>query len=159
MKKFLIIAPINSLTCNSTFEYIRTGKIRCGSKYNSDGGLSFNNDKNENVVGVPANYITNLKYDFTKPNLNLTKTYNPEEYPKYDNYDVIEVSKTKNIPMDYTGQMGVPINFLDKYNPEQFQIICSIIPVINGKGKFQRLIIRNKHPVSTENTVNNNVDE
>lgn len=52
--------------------------------------------------------------------MELTKTYNPEEYPKYDNYDAIEVSKTKNIPMDYTGLMGVPINFLSKYNPEQF---------------------------------------
>lgn len=55
--------------------------------------------------------------------LELTKTYNPEEYPKYDNYDAIEVSKTKNIPMDYTGLIGVPITFLNSYNPEQFEII------------------------------------
>ena len=90
--------------------------------------------------------------------MELTKKYNPEEYPKYDNYDAIEVSKTKNIPMDYTGLMGVPLHFLDKYNPEQFEIICSIAPVSNGKEKFARLIIRNKHPVQTENTVNNNAD-
>lgn len=90
--------------------------------------------------------------------MELTKKYNPEEYPKYDNYDAIEVSKTKNIPMDYTGLMGVPLSFLDKYNPEQFEIICSIAPVLNGKAKFARLIIRNKHPVQTENTVNNNAD-
>ena len=88
--------------------------------------------------------------------LELTKTYNPVDYPKYDNYDAIEVSKTKNIPMDYTGQIGVPLHFLNKYNPNQFEIICSIRPVVNGKTKFTRLIIRNKHPVSTENTVNNN---
>ena len=81
--------------------------------------------------------------------IELTKTYNPVDYPKYDNYDAIEVSKTKNIPMDYTGLMGVPLSFLDKYNPEQFEIICSIGPVLNGKAKFARLIIRNKHPVST----------
>ena len=104
--------------------------------------------------------------------MELTKTYNPEEYPKYDNYDAIEVSKTKNIPMDYTGLLGVPITFLDKYNPEQFEIIgfwndhsigeyaivgtSSIIdsqhknwngPVINGKTKYFRIIIKNKHPV------------
>lgn len=91
--------------------------------------------------------------------MELTKTYNPVDYPKYDNYDAIEVSKTKNIPMDYTGKMGVPVHFLDKYNPEQFEIICSIFPVLNGKIKFARLIIKNKHPVSTENTVNNNADE
>lgn len=111
MKKFLIIAPINSFNYKSTFEYIRTGKIRWGVKYNSACGLWFNNDKTENVE-VPANYMTNLNYDFTKPNLNLTKYYNPIDYQKYDNYDAIEVSKTKNIPMDYTGMMGVPITFI-----------------------------------------------
>ena len=52
----------------------------------------------------------------------LYKTYNPREFPKYDNYDAIEVSKTADIPMDYTGVMGVPVTFLDKYNPEQFEI-------------------------------------
>ena len=53
----------------------------------------------------------------------LYKTYNPREFPKYDNYDAIEVSKTADIPMDYTGVMGVPVTFLDKYNPEQFETI------------------------------------
>ena len=112
MKKFLIIAPINSFGYKSTFEYIRTGKIRCGVKYRSGGGLFFNNDKTENVVEVPANYMTNLNYDFTKSNLNLTKYYNPVDYPKYDNYDAIEVSRCLNIPMDYTGLIGVPITFI-----------------------------------------------
>lgn len=144
MKKFLIIAPINSLTCNSTFEYIRTGKIRCGVKYNSDGGLFFNNDKNENVVAVPANYITNLKYDFTKPNIFLTKYYNPVDYPKYDNYDAIEVSRVKNIPMDYNGLMGVPITFIRVTNYQQFEIVCKISPILNGKHLYSRLIIRRK---------------
>ena len=112
MKKFLILAPINSFNYKSTFEYIRTGKIRWGVKYNGACGLWFNNDKTENVVEVPANYMTNLNYDFTKPNIFLTKHYNPVDYPKYDNYDAIEVSKTKNIPIDYTGLMGVPITFI-----------------------------------------------
>ena len=53
----------------------------------------------------------------------LFKTYNEAEYPKYDNYDAIEVARTKDIPMDYDGVMGVPITFLDKYNPEQFEIV------------------------------------
>ena len=53
----------------------------------------------------------------------LYKSYTPEEYPHYDNYDAIEVSKTADIPMDYTGVMGVPITFMDKYNPEQFEIL------------------------------------
>lgn len=151
MKKFLILAPINSFNYNSTFEYIRTGKIRWGVKYNGSGGLFFNTDKTENVVEVPANYMTNLNYDFTKPNLKLTKYYNPSYYPKYDNYDAIEVSRTKNIPMDYTGLMGVPISFIYKLNPNQFELIditgCSKLLKLNGKNLYARLIIKNKNPV------------
>jgi len=83
----------------------------------------------------------------------LYKKYNPEEYPKYDNYDAIKVA---NIPMDYPRAMGVPITFLDKYNPEQFEILGlddhRLIypewrgrgPVLNGKTIYRRIIIRNK---------------
>lgn len=75
-------------------------------------------------------------------------------YPKYDNYDAINIDKTKDIPSDYDGHIGVPITFLDKYNPEQFEIIkfrkgddnkdlC-----INGKCPYFRIIIRNKNPLT-----------
>jgi hypothetical protein len=86
----------------------------------------------------------------------LYKTYSPEEYPTYDNYDAIEVSKTKDIPMDYAGAMGVPITFLDKYNPEQFEILgnlgsyapdgysLSSAIFINGRKIFKRILIKNK---------------
>jgi hypothetical protein len=91
----------------------------------------------------------------------LYKKYTPAEYPKYDNYDAIEVSKTVDIPMDYDGVMGVPISFLDKYNPEQFEIIGLIAgnikglagipskigkdgPYINGKLKYGRILIRKR---------------
>lgn len=53
----------------------------------------------------------------------LIKSYNPEEYPKFENYDAINVDKTQHIPMDYAGDMGVPITFLNKYNPDQFEIV------------------------------------
>jgi Adenine-specific methyltransferase EcoRI len=84
----------------------------------------------------------------------LYKKYTPEEYPKYDNYDAINVDKTKNIPKDYTGDIGVPITFLDKYNPEQFEIIKfrkgndEKDLRINGKCPYFRIIIRNKNPIS-----------
>lgn len=68
-------------------------------------------------------WFTNLEIKKRHEDLILYKTYNLEEYPKYDNYDAIEISKTKDIPMDYEGEMGVPITFLDKYSPEQFEII------------------------------------
>jgi hypothetical protein len=70
-------------------------------------------------------WFTNLDISKRHENLILYKHYTPEEYPKYDNYDAINVDKT-DIPCDYDGVMGVPITFLDKYNPEQFEIIDAI---------------------------------
>ena len=68
-------------------------------------------------------WFTNLDIQKRHENLILYKSYNPEEYPTYDNYNAIEVSKTAEIPFDYDGVMGVPITFMDKYNPEQFEIL------------------------------------
>ena len=86
----------------------------------------------------------------------LYKTYSPEEFPKYDNYDAIEVGKTSDIPMDYEGVMGVPITFMDKYSPDQFEIVGNEemleIPrgrgYVNGKRMYGRIFIRNRHPTS-----------
>ncbi|MCB9227681.1 MAG: modification methylase, partial [Chitinophagales bacterium] len=92
------------------------------------------------------------------------KSYSPEEYPTYDNYDAINVNKTKDIPADYKGVMGVPITFLDKYNPDQFEILGlsasagydpEIVgipfkgtkdarPLIDGKNTYARIFIKNK---------------
>ena len=85
----------------------------------------------------------------------LWKNYTPEEYPKYDNYDAINVDKTANIPCDYDGVMGVPISFLDKFNPEQFEIVGKMsstnitdtnfgYPFVGGKIKYARVLIRKK---------------
>ena len=68
-------------------------------------------------------WLTNLDNAKRHEELILYKNYTPEEYPTYDNYDAINVDKTKDIPMDYKGAMGVPITFLDKFNPDQFEII------------------------------------
>ena len=70
-------------------------------------------------------WITNLDYIQRHEDIPLFKSYNAEEYPKYVNYDAIEVGKTTDIPADYDGEMGVPITFLDKYNPEQFEIVSN----------------------------------
>jgi hypothetical protein len=75
------------------------------------------------VKGV--RWFTNIDFEERHENLTLYKQYTPEEYPRYVNYDAIEVSKTAEIPYDYDGEMGVPITFLDKYNPDQFEIIGS----------------------------------
>lgn len=88
----------------------------------------------------------------------LVKRYSPDTYPKYDNYDAIEVGKTSEIPCDYAGVMGVPVTFMDKYNPDQFEIIgldrytvskqflVGGRVAINGKPRYARILIRNKHP-------------
>ena len=88
----------------------------------------------------------------------LYKKYSPEEYPQYDNYAAIEVSKVSDIPYDYSGAMGVPITFFDKYNPEQFEIIGHEHDIngnmgigvshgqfeVSGVGRYKRIIIRRK---------------
>jgi hypothetical protein len=84
--------------------------------------------------------------------LDLVCHYSPEEYPTYDNYNAIDIGKTADIPYDYSGAMGVPITFLDKYNPEQFEIIKfrkgddEKDLRVNGKCPYFRILIRNKHP-------------
>lgn len=98
-------------------------------------------------------WFTNLDIDKRHEDLIMYKQYSSLEYPKYDNYDAIEVSKVTEIPKDYGGVMGVPITFLDKYNPEQFEVIkfrkgnddkdlC-----VNGKCPYFRILIKRKeHP-------------
>lgn len=106
-------------------------------------------------------WLTNLDHKKRHEELELYKKYTPEEYPKYDNYDAINVDKVAEIPEDYFGVMGVPITFLDKYNPDQFEIYGLIAgnikglsglqsktgkdgPYINGKLKYGRILIRRK---------------
>ena len=88
------------------------------------------NGKIENkmdLVSIGAVWFTNLDYEKRHEDIILYKKYSKEEYPKYDNYDAINVNKTKEIPMDYDGAMGVPISFMNKYNPEQFEIIWTTV--------------------------------
>ena len=81
-------------------------------------------DHREGMIRVSGvHWFTNLETKKRHENLILYKRYTPEEYPHYENYDAIEVSKTADIPYDYEGAMGVPTTFLDKYNPDQFEII------------------------------------
>ena len=175
-KKFLIIGPQNAITYKETFPLIRANKMWLGPSF-PNGNAYFrvtNFDHREWANGVYNEETGLVKFrnvcwftdlDTAKRHefLTLYKQYSPTEYPKYDNYDAIEVSKTSDIPYDYDGVMGVPITFLDKYNPEQFEIIgatesegrgfsCGLwnpiskIPqaVLKGKKKFKRLFIRHR---------------
>ena len=104
---------------------------------------------------VKSRWFTNLDVKKRHEKLILTEKYDPAKYPKFDNYDAINVSKVTDIPKDYDGVMGVPITFLDKYNPEQFEIVGELNhgsdnefdyanPIIDGKKKYTRILIRRK---------------
>jgi len=134
-KDFLIIGNKNSITYKETFKLIKEGKLWLGVSHRNKGtGMFFSvpPDYLENPTRVKdgkvfiggAIWFTTLDTPTNHEPMTLYKKYTPEEYPKYDNLDAIEVSKTKNIPSDHDGLMGVPITFLNSgYNPEQFEII------------------------------------
>ena len=135
-KKFLIIGSLNALTYKEIFPLIMQNKIWLGYGFNSGNAYfripseykDFSNgvyDANTQLVKFRnCHWFTNLDHQKRHEKLILYKKYTPEDYPKYDNYDAINVDKVADIPCDYDGVMGVPITFLDKYNPEQFEIVA-----------------------------------
>lgn len=129
-KKFLIIGNINAITYKEIFKLIKNGKMWGGYIFNKT--LEFeipNNYSGELKNGkkycrVPSiTWFTNLETKKRQEDLIMYKTYNPKEYPKYYKFDAIHIKKVSEIPDDYYGIMGVPITFLDNYNPKQFEII------------------------------------
>lgn len=136
-KKFIIIGNVNALSYKEIFPLIQKNKIWIGASIHSGDrkfwvpddyelnatgcGIDDNGKKYIRVKGV--RWFTNLDYKERHDDMILYKKYSFDEYPHYINYDAIEVSKTDLIPMDYDGVMGVPITFMDKYNPAQFDII------------------------------------
>ncbi|MBR4269613.1 MAG: adenine-specific methyltransferase EcoRI family protein [Prevotella sp.] len=119
-KKFLIIGSLNAINYREVFPYIKNNEIWLGI---NNGAKAYN--KPDGTVQKMGNtgWFTNLLHKHRNEEIDLICRYSSEEYPHYDNYDAIEVSKVTDIPKDYRGFMGVPMTFLDKYNPEQFEII------------------------------------
>jgi len=173
-KKFLILGDQNAITYKEIFKFIKENRLWPG--YDNGGTKWFQvpmdydiptESRKKVVNGVKyfsmgiILWFTNLDTTKRHEELILYKKYSPEEYPKYDNYDAIEVSRYSDIPMDYDGVMGVPVTFLDKYNPEQFEIVGwsrhndqnmdggywkggKSDATINGKEVYRRILIRNK---------------
>jgi len=167
-KEFVIIGHQNAIIYKGVFQLIRDNKLWIGynnfdnSRFimpehydisNSKYAFEENGIKYGRVSGL--RWFTNLETTKRHEELTLFRGYTPEKYPKYDNYDAIEVSKVVEIPMDYDGVMGVPITFLDKYNPKQFEILGSNRDIdqdpdgvygrgafLNEKEAFKRLFIR-----------------
>ena len=132
-KKFLVIGNNNAITYKEIFPLIKENKLWLGFSDNKtmefvmpDSYEKYNYiDKKGRKIGkVPAiSWFTNLEHSKRNDKIILYKKYTSEEFPKYDNYDAIEVSRVCEIPKDYNGVMGVPITFLGKYNPSQFEIV------------------------------------
>lgn len=135
-KKFLIVGSKNAITYSEIFQLIKEDRVWLGHGF-SNGNAYFavpDSYKDNFVDGVydektglvkfrNVGWYTNIDTSKRHEDLILYKTHSPEGYPTYANYDAIEVGKTADIPMDYAGAMGVPITFLDKYNPDQFEIL------------------------------------
>ena len=180
-KKFIIIGNQNALTYKEVFALLQSNQLWVGA---NAGDMSFrvpdwyppretrywvdeNGQKWRSLGNVC--WFTNLDFAKRHEDLDLYKKYKPEDYPEYDNYKAIEVKKVDEIPEDYDGAMGVPITFMYKYNPEQFEIIWTTdrcgdgkledlkkeherhdAPVVNGKGIYKRIIIKHKHPKKSQ---------
>lgn len=182
-KQFVLIGNKNAITYKEIFRWIKENKMWVGNTpMSTDMLFDVPDDFAKELVATKkqgsgykivdgvvkgraqAVWFTNMDIAKRHEDLILYKNYNPEEYPQYDNYNAINVDKTKDIPADYKDIMGVPITFLDKHNPEQFEILGmsasagydeEIVgipflgdkdarPLINGKNIYARVFIKNK---------------
>ncbi len=174
-KHFLIIGNVNAITYKEIFELIRQDKIWLGVNlgrgisgfivpdyYDLYGSEISVNDEGQTIIATNnCLWLTNLALAQRYEDIKLTKVYSGNEslYPKFDNCDGINVNKTQDIPADYSGLMGVPITFLHKYNPDQFEIVrfrkgddgkdlC-----INGKCPYFRILVKNKRLINSSCSV------
>jgi len=142
-KKFLIIGHQNQIKYKETFKLIKENKMWMGYGFKGNAAHFINNhykdyatagDHKKGMIRVSGvTWLTNLDHNKRHEDLILYKKYNKDDYLKYDNYDAINVDKTKDIPMDYKGVMGVPITFMYKYNPDQFEILG----MTSGRNEFE----------------------
>lgn len=184
-KNFIIIGNQNDLVTQAVFPLLKAGRVWSGVHYgnmefrvpNDD---SYKKEGNRFWIDEEGNYwrslgnicwYTNMDHSKRREDLIMTKVYegNEEDYPRYENYDAIEVGRVDSIPMDYSGVMGVPITFIYKHNPKQFEIIGQTHSAdkspevenlrtdekkrhggyVDGKQKYARILVRNKNPRST----------
>lgn len=131
-KKFLIIGNLNAITYKEVFKLIKDNKLWLGYNNGAKTYLVSGNYEQDNIfIGEDGKryskmgntcWYTNLDTSKRHTDITLYKQYTEKEYPKYDNYDAINIDKSSDIPMNYNGLMGVPVTFLDKYNPDQFEV-------------------------------------
>ena len=179
---FSVIGNKNAITCKGIFPLIKDDTLWVGNrsmsddflfglpKSSQDGVLEGKPGSRYRIVDgeimgrVPALWFTNIEHGRRHEPLQLMTqaenekhnkriVNNPNSYKRYDNYDAIEVPATSGIPSDYVGVMGVPISFLDKYYPEQFEILDTVVPTLKGQRLYKRLLIRRTRARANEFTV------
>ena len=174
-KKFIIIGNQNATTYKEIFKLIKDDKIWLGKSIKSgdrefgvpeyyplkSSGSRIDSKGNKYIRVTGVRWFTNLDYEARHQDLILHKKYTKAEYPKFDHYDAINVNKTKDIPMDYKGAIGVPLTFLDKFSPEQFEIVDGLnrysiltgptdktrgkyLAQVDGLPTYIRIVIKNK---------------
>lgn len=158
---YLLLGNLMVLSYKETVPYVVSGEAKVGYKRNS--GIeyilpknhecksdAFYEDDNGDKWGTFGNslWLTSLPVHKQMPELPLTQSYCPERYPHYDNYDAINVDRVVDIPKDYHGAMGMPITYMLKHSPEQFEILDFVArPTIGSRGVFDRFIIRRRSTV------------
>ena len=166
-KKFLVLGNINAVSYKECFSLIKAGKMWLGHSIHSGdrefrvpqdyplnaSGTRVDDAGNRYIRVKGVRWFTNMEYEGLLDEIPLTARYDAEHYPKFDNVDAINVSKTRDIPYDYDGLMGVPITFMDKYNPNQFEIVGNEYTLglsggrcyLSGKRMYSRIFIRRRH--------------
>lgn len=186
-KHFIIIGNVNAITYKEVFQLLMKNEVWIGASIHSGdrafyvpddypldaSGCGIEEETGRKYIRVKGvRWFTNLDIKQRHEEMILVCRYSPQNYPQYDNYSAIEVSKTSDIPCDYSGVMGVPITFMDKYSPDQFDILMMAngnartntepevlrtvnyapmadkggLGIVNGKLTYARIFIRNKHP-------------
>jgi len=149
-KKFIIIGNLNAITYKETFPLLKENKMWLGYGFKRGNayfyvspniGEQFVRGVYDKATGLVkfrnVVWYTNIDIQKRHEDIILYRTYDEESYPKYDNYDAINVDKTKDIPCDYYEVMGVPITFMDKYNPDQFNLLGLDKDFTYDKGRFK----------------------
>lgn len=154
-KDFIILAPMNAITYKCIFPHIKHGRIRLGHA----GIRAMTFDTPDGEKSISCIWLTSYPIVRQCKPLELSATYDPERYPTYDNYDAIEVSRCKDIPVDYEGIMGVPITFLNYWQPEEYSLVGHVHDLsgeggdgvddgqfeIDGRGVYMRLLDEKPH--------------
>ena len=165
-KSFIIMGNVNAISTKDIFPLIQEKKMWLGPSIRSGdrefrvpddypletAGARVDDDGNKYIRVKGVRWYTNLDHEKLHQKMTLYETYDKDRNPKYDNYDAIDVGKTSEIPKDYDGHMGVPITFMDKYSPDQFDIIGIDREVtqdrqragLNGRELYPRIIIKRK---------------